>query len=409
MEIREFFWKAANAEGQIIQGRWQGTGLPEIRQRLFLEGYYPILIRSSRRITGVFSEILFFRRRHNFLKYWAKLSKRLGMLLEAGVPIISALELMDIQEQAKAANGHQTDWDEVKGLLEAGLDLSEALNSVIPPPSPALRALIRAGEQAGKLPMIFSQLASDLENEYQFRRKVRGILAYPSFLFLLSLGVIGALSIFVLPVYEQVFSSFDSSLPIATQVIFTIARWVPIVLSLLLLSIIAGLLILRLKYLKAWKDKLYEYLERVPGLSSMYKQSDQVQFFRILGMLIEAGIPLVEALNLTQDTVYLPSMKRKIQDLAFATREGRHLSIVLRADSFFAPDVSVLWAIGEESGELSSILQHLAQMMRQELEEKMERLNQVLGPVLVIGIAAIIGAVALGVMMPIFEIGTKIQ
>lgn len=409
MEIHEFFWKAANAEGQIIQGTWQGTGLPEIRQRLFLEGYYPILIRSPHKITGLFSGILFAQRRHNFLKYWSKLSRRLGMLLEAGVPIISALELMDIQEQAKAANGQQTDWDEVKGHLEAGLDLSEALNSVFPPPSPALRALIRAGEQAGKLPMIFSQLASDLEKEYQFRRKVQGILAYPSFLFLLSIGVICALSIFVLPVYEQVFSNFDSSLPIATQVIFAMARWVPTVLSFLVLGILVGPLILRLKYSKAWKNKLYEYIERVPLLNEIYKQSDQVQFFQILGMLLEAGLPLVEALNLAQDTVYLPSMKRKIQDLTYATREGRHLSIVLRADSFFAPDVSVLWAIGEESGELSTILQHLAQMMRQELEEKMERLNQVLGPVLVIGIAAIIGAVALGVMMPIFEIGTKVQ
>lgn len=409
MEIREFFWKAANAEGQIIRGTWQGTGLPEIRQRLFLQGYYPILIRSSHRIKGGFSRVLLVRRRHNFLKYWAKLSRRLGMLLEAGVPIISALELMDRQERPKATNGQQTDWDEVKGHLEAGLDLSEALNSVIPPPSPALRALIRAGEQAGKLPMIFSQLASDLETEYQFRRKVQGVLAYPSFLFLLSLGVIFALSIFVLPVYEQVFSNFDNSLPIATQVIFTIARGVPTAFSLLALGIIAGSLGLRLKYSKAWKDKLYEYLERVPLLNVIYKQSDQVQFFRILGILLDAGLPLVEALNLAQDTVYLPSMKRKIQDLTYATREGRHLSAVLRADSFFPSDVSVLWAIGEESGELSTILQHLAQMMRQELEEKMERLNQVLGPVLVIGIAAIIGAVALGVMMPIFEIGTKIQ
>lgn len=390
MEIREFFWKAANAEGQIVRGIWQGTGLPEIRRRLFQEGYYPILIRSSRTIADLFSVFPFVQRQPNFLQYWAKLSQRLGMLLEAGVPIISALELMGIQEQVKV-KGHQTNWDEVKGYLEAGSDLSEALNSVVPPPSPALKALIRAGEQAGRLPMILSQLARDLETEYQFRRKIRGILAYPSFLFLLSLAVIYALSIFVLPVYEQVFSNLDSSLPVMTQVIFTVARWVPPVFSLLALSIAGSLLILRLKYLKAWKNKLYEYLERIPGINSIYKQSDQVQFFRILGMLLEAGLSLVEALKLSQDTVHLPSMKRKIQELTYATREGRHLSLVLRADSFFSPDVSVLWAIGEESGELSMILQHLAEMIRQELEEKIERLNQILGPILVIGIAAIVG------------------
>lgn len=407
MELREFFWKAANAEGQIVQGTWQGTGLPEIRRRLFQEGYYPILIRSSRTIADLISGLPFVQRRPNFLQYWAKLSQRLGMLLEAGVPIISALELMSMQEQAKAKG--YTNWDEVKGHLEAGSDLSEALNTVIPPPSPAIKALIRAGEQAGKLPMILSQLASDLETEYRFRRKIRGILAYPSFLFLLAIAVVYVLSIFVLPVYEQVFSNFDSSLPVVTQVIFAIARWVPPVLSLLVLCIAVSLLILRLKYLKAWKDKLYEYLERIPGLNSLYRQSDQVQFFRILGMLLEAGLPLIEALNLSQDTVHLRSMKRKIQELTYAAHEGRYLSIILRADSFFSPDVSVLWAIGEESGELSTILQHLAQMIRQELEEKIERFNQILGPAFVIGIAAMVGAVAIGVMMPVFEIGTKIQ
>lgn len=95
------------------------------------------------------------------------------MLLEAGVPIISALELMDRQERPKATNGQQTDWDEVKGHLEAGLDLSEALNSVIPPPSPALRALIRAGEQAGKLPMIFLNLQVILRQSTSFGEKFK--------------------------------------------------------------------------------------------------------------------------------------------------------------------------------------------------------------------------------------------
>lgn len=409
MKVREYFWKAADAEGRIIQGTWQGTGLAEIRRRLYLEGYYPLLIRSSKGLREIFSALQAFQLHRNSLQFWTNLSQRLGMLLEAGIPLISALDLMDVQERRKARVGAQTNWAEVKGYIEAGLELSEALNYVNPPPTPAIRALIRAGEQAGKLPAILTQLALDLEEEYQFRRKIQGAMAYPSFLFLLALGVIFALSIFVLPVYEQVFSNLDSSLPLMTQVTFTVARWIPFSLGLLFVSILGGISLLRLKYAQEWKGKGFEFLGRIPLWGSLYKQSDQIQLFRILATLMEAGIPLADALNLAQETVRLPSMKEKIRELTYATREGRRLSMIFRADSFFLPDVALLWSIGEESGQLSTILHRLAKMLRQDLEEKMERLTSILGPILVIGIAAIIGAIAIGVMMPVFEVGTKIQ
>ncbi|AHF07419.1 type II secretion system F family protein [Desulfitobacterium metallireducens] len=409
MKVREYFWKAADAEGRIIQGTWQGTGLAEIRRRLYHEGYYPILIRSSQGLSEILSALQAFDLRQNSLRFWTDLSQRLGMLLEAGIPITSALDLMSIQGRRKARIGRQTNWAEVKANIEAGLELSEALNDVNPPPTPVIRALIRAGEQAGKLPGILTQLASDLEEEYKFQRKIKGALAYPSFLFILALGVVFALSLFVLPVYEQVLSNLDSTLPLMTQVIFTVARWIPLSLSLLFISILGGLCFLRLKYAKEWRGKGLKFLERIPLWGSLYRQSDQVQFFRILGTLMEAGIPLADALSLAQETVRLPVMKEKIRELTRATREGRRLSMIFQSDSFFPPDVDLLWAIGEESGQLSTILHHLAKILRQDLEEKMERLTSILGPILVIGIAAIIGAIAIGVMMPVFEVGTKIQ
>lgn len=409
MKVQEYFWKAADAEGRILQGTWQGTGLVEIRRRLFLEGYYPIQIRTSKGLKEIFFALQAFELRQNSLQFWMKVSQRLGMLLDAGVPILSALDLMSVQERRRVKISSLTNWAEVKGYIEGGMELSEALNYIYPPPTPSIQALIRAGEQAGELPSILNQLARDLEEEYRFRRKIHGVLAYPCFLLLLALGVILALSVFVLPVYEQVFSNLDSSLPLMTQVIFAVARGIPLTLSFILALILGGLLIIRLKYATDWKSRIIELLARIPVLGSLYRESDQVQFFRILGTLMDAGIPLIDALSLSQETVRLPSMKMKIRELIFSIREGKRLSIIFRSDSFFPSDVAQLWAIGEESGRLSTILYHMAKMLRQDSEEKMERFTSRLGPVLVMGIAAIIGAIAIGVMMPIFEVGTKIQ
>lgn len=409
MKVRKYSWKAADPEGRIVQGTWQGTGFTEIRRRLFLDGYYPIQIRPSKGLKEIFATLHTLEWRRDSLQFWINVSQRLSMLLEAGVPILSALDLMSVQEQKKAKPSPQANWTDVKGYIEAGMELSEAINYVYPPPTPTIRAMIRAGEQAGKLPSILNQLARDLEEEYQFRRKIQGALAYPCFLLLLALGVIFTLSVSVLPVYEQVFSNLDSSLPFMTQVIFTVARWIPLSLSVMFAFILGGILLIRLKYAKAWKAKGIELLARIPVWGSLYRESDQVQFFRILSTLLEAGIPLIDALSLSQETVRLPSMKTKINELIYSIREGRRLSIIFRSDSFFPPDVALLWAIGEESGQLSTILHHIAKMLRQDLEEKIERFTSSLGPILVIGIAAIIGAIAIGVMMPVFEVGTKIQ
>lgn len=408
MGNRSFSWKALDQDGRILQGTWEVNRAADVRAQLFSQGYYPLKILRERRILyALVSSLDYLNKKSDQLRIWAGITKRLSILLQSGISLLQAIEILGVQENRSRFN-LQT-WDLVKEQLEAGAEFSEALDSLIPPPSPYIRAMIQAGEQGGKLPDVLEQMSVELEEKFIFRRKLLGAYAYPVFLLLLTFGVIYALSVFVLPVYERIFSNLETELPLLTQVIFEITQFIPYIALILLLISIGVPSILRLRYPDVWREKLSEGFSRIPLFGRIYRLNDCVQFAQMLGILLGAGIPLIDALNLTSGTVRTYPMKEMIKQLEVAAREGRRLAPTLRQNQSFPRDASQMLEVGEESGQLGVMLLHMGRMFRMDLEEQMENLPQIIGPLLIVILSAIIGLVAVGVLLPIFDVGTHLQ
>lgn len=403
-----FAWKALDQEGRIIHGTWEVNRASDVRTQLFAQGYYPLRILPERRILHAFLYSLdYMNKKSNQQRIWAGITQRLSLLLQSGIPLLQALEILRTQEKRLKLN--QLTWYLVIEQLEEGSEFSEALDSLVPPPTSYIRAMIRAGEQAGRLPEVLEQMSKELEEEFIFKRKLLGAYAYPLFLLVLTFAVIYALSIFVLPVYEQIFSNLETELPLMTQVIFEITRYIPFMALLIPLSLLGGFLILRLRFPDTWREKLNEGLNRIPFFGKIYRLSDCVQFAHVLGALLGAGIPLIEALNLTGGTVRSYTMKKMMKQLEAAALEGRRLAPSLRLNQYFPRDASQMLEVGEESGQLSVMLLHMARMFRLDLADQMENLPRILGPLLIVILSAIIGLVAVGVLLPIFDVGTHLQ
>ncbi len=408
MASRSFSWKALNQEGRVIHGTWEVNRAAEVRTQLFSQGYYPIRILPERRILhALFYSLDYMNKKSNQHRIWAGITQRLSLLLQSGIPLLQALEILGTQEKRSRLN--QLTWDLVIEQLEAGSEFSEALDSLVPPPTSYIRAMIRAGEQAGRLPEVLDQMSKELEEEFIFRRKLLGAYAYPLFLSFLTLGVIYALSVFVLPVYEQIFSNLETELPLMTQVIFKITQFIPYIALLLLLFLSGGFLILRFRFPDTWREKLSEVFGRIPLFGKIYRLNDCVQFAHVLGALLGAGIPLIDALNLTSGTLRSYTMKKMIKQLEAAALEGRRLSPTLRLNRSFPRDASQMLEVGEESGQLSVMLQHMGRMFRMDIEDQMESLPRILGPFLIVILSTIVGLVAVGVLLPIFDVGTHLQ
>lgn len=408
MRSRCFSWKALDQEGNVLEGTWEVNQGTEVRNRLFAKGYYPLtIVPHQRRFQNLISYLDVQNKKSDQHRIWADITRRLSLLLEAGIPLLLAINILE--KQSKGLRSTRLAWGQVKEELEAGAEFSEALIFVVPPPTPYISAMVQAGERAGKLPEVLEDLSRELMDEHNYRRKLKGALAYPAFLLVLTFGILYGLSLLVLPVYEQIFLSMGAELSFLTRVIFQVSHGLPYLVFFIVLAVIMTILVLRIREPDYWREKLRDTLSRVPFLGKVYRLNDYLQFSRVLGTLIEAGIPLLEALSLTRGTVLTFSMKNMVRELEEAARAGRGLTSILTSTEDFPKDAAQILEVGEESGQLDVMLYHLSKMFRMELEEQMHKVPQVIGPLLVMILAGIIGLVAVGVLLPIFDMGANLQ
>jgi len=401
MSGKRFIWKAVDPNGRIQHGAWSGDGISEVQTRLRKEGYFPVWVRSTLDLKN-----LLFLTRTNFK--WSSFARRLATLLEAGIPLLQALEMMTFHE--KKLTPEQEQWNRVKERVETGTDLSEALALLTPSPNSFVLSMIKAGEYTGTVGKVLSEVADELDQEQVYQQKIKAALGYPMLLFAVVILVIYVLSVWVLPMYEKLFLSVGAAeLPFLTKVIFAGSQKLPRVLWTVLGLVGGGLLILRFTSPDRWKIRLENLLGRVPLVGKVFHLRDLVQFSRMLGRLLAAGIPLLEALRLTAGTLRSPEMLELTNQLVLSVRQGKQMAPLLRASGIFPKEGAEMIGVAEETGQLDRMLHHVTQMFRRELEDQLDRLTRMIEPALILILAGLIGLVAGGVMLPIFDLSSQLQ
>jgi type IV pilus assembly protein PilC len=400
MSRQRYVWKAVDEQGIIQRGVWEGDQISEVQTRLRNEGYFPVAIRTSRTWQS-----LFLPSRSNFQESY--FARRLSILLEAGIPLLQALEIMTVQEEKSTFRLEQ--WQSIKKRVAEGSDLSEAMSLLNPAPNSFVLSMVKAGEYTGTLGKTLSEVADESDQEYIYQQKLRAALAYPMLLLLAVVIVLCVLSVWVLPMYEKLFMGIGAELPLLTRVIFACGRQLPMALWSGLGLITSSLLVLRLTGPELWKMRLERLLERLPLVGKVYLLRDLVQFSRILERLLAAGIPLLEALRLMAGTLRSPEILELTNQLVLGVRQGKRMAPLLRSSKVFPKEGAEMIAVAEEAGQLDRMLHYITQMFRRELEDQLDRLTRMLEPALILILAGLIGLVAGGVMLPIFDISSHLE
>ena len=401
MSRQSFAWKAVDSDGLIKHGTWVGDEISEVQTRLRNEGYFPVSVRLRK------NWLSFLLPSHTNVQ-WSHFARHLGTLLEAGIPLLQALELMTLQRE-KLKHG-QEQVKRVKERVESGSDLSEALYTLNPSPNAFVLSMIKAGEYTGTLGKVLSEVADELDQENIYIKKLKTALAYPLLLFFAVVVVLYVLSVWVLPMYEKLFMSMGTlELPFSTRVIFAAGRQLPVVLWIGFSLLIGCLFLLRLSSPDLWKTRLERLLGRLPLLGKVYRLRDLVQFSRILERLLAAGIPLLEALRLTASTLRSPEMLELTNQLVLSVRQGKRMAPLLRASRVFPKEGAEMIAVAEESGQLDRMLNYVTQMFRRELEDQLNQITRMIEPALILALAGLIGLVAGGVMIPIFDLSSHVE
>ncbi len=305
-------------------------------------------------------------------------------------------------EKASSGHGLKEALGVIQEKIRQGSSTSEALEKSGRFPA-YFHQTLYAGEISGQIPMVLRELAKYTEKEQALKRSMREALIYPCFILLSGFATLAVLLCFVLPKLRSVYDDFGADLPWVTRIILGLSDFF------LPLSVLTGIGLCFLARLYARKkDILLKFFYGVPVIGEVLKGFYRVQFSRLLWLLLESGVPVLEALSVMEKTVTDTRLKIDIKDLKNRLAAGARFSESLQIASWMDPVSLMLVASGEESGRLPEALRQIARDTESGMESFMQAAMKILEPVLILLIGVSVGFVVIATVLPIFDISALV-
>ncbi|MEK7654450.1 MAG: type II secretion system F family protein [Patescibacteria group bacterium] len=266
--------------------------------------------------------------------------------------------------------------------------------------------IVRVGESAGILPENLNYLAEELKKKRELKRKVVGALVYPAVVVVATFGIVGLLTVFIFPKILPVFSSLKVKLPLSTRILIWLSNALTNYGGYIALGAVALIILLFiLTRIKKIKYLAHRFVLALPIFGTMAKAINLSNFCRTLGLTLKSGVQVVEAINITSESLSNLVYKKKLMELSEEIRRGEALSpYFTKHRHLFPPILSQMVAVGESSGNLSDTLLYLAEFYEGEVTDATTNLSNVLEPILMVTMGIVVGFVAISIITPIYEI-----
>ena len=400
-EMQTFVWVGIDKRGVKLKGEQVSKSASMVKadlrkrsinpQKVVAKGK-PLFGKTGKKITG---------------RDIATFSRQLATMMAAGVPMVQGFEIVAGGQSNPRMKDLLTN---VKGDIEGGSSLHEALGKYPVQFDELFTNLVRAGESAGVLDTVLDTIATYKENIEAIKGKIKKAMFYPAAVLSVAVIVSCILLIFVIPEFETVFKNFGASLPAFTQMLVNMSRFMVSYWWLLLLIIggtVFGLLMLH-KRSKRFQHFMGRAVLKIPVVGQILRQSAIARFSRTLGVTFKAGVPLVEALdsvaNATGSVVYNDAVKRIREDVSI----GHQLQLAMRQTNLFPNMVVQMVSIGEEAGALDKMLFKIAEFYEEEVNNAVDSLSSLLEPFIMIVIGVLVGGMVIGMYLPIFKLGSVV-
>lgn len=402
-----FAYTAASASGEKTKGFIEADDIKLARTKLRAQGLLPLTINevgqpSAKTSTGEKPTLTKMRTAH-----WVMATRQLATLLQAKLNIEESLSALVEQTDSVPA---QKIFAALRSEVRAGHSLSSAIlqwSHLFPE---MYRATIRAGEESGQLPRVMESLADYYERRQELNQKILAAFAYPAIVCTVAILVIILLFIFVMPQIVQVFESSKQALPLLTRMMLAVSSF----LRGFGIYLIVGLILSfwgfrRMLALPSFRKRWDQYLLRLPMLSPVLLAGEAVRMSSTLAILVGSGVPLLTALQVAEDNLIRLPLKQAMALIRNEVREGRSFSKALETCQCFPPVITYLVRSGEATGDLSAMLERASLHQQKDLESRLNMLTTILGPLLIVVMGGIVGAIVLSVLLPIAEINQVIR
>ncbi len=404
--MAQYYYEALSKEGKKINGIIDTSSVSSVREQLVHQGNFPTSIKLvAEGMPQAFSIKQLFERRVRS-KDKILFTKQLSVLLKSGVPLLQALELLIEQFDGRMKSILVS----LKDGVKEGQSLAQGMSRYPKVFDNIYVQLVRAGEASGKLEVILDRLTIFLERREAINKKVKSALRYPLIQFVVVLLVVVFLLTSVVPSMAETFEEQGASLPGTTLFLLNLSRFVKSYYIFIFIFLFVVYLAIRYWASTSGGALTMDKIKlRLPVIKYFSKTNAIVQFSRTLGMLVESGVNLREALDIVVNIVQNRLLTQSLKDARDKIIKEGKIAPYLKQTGLFPPMAIYLINTGEQSGQLGFMLQTVAQNYENDLTEASENLTAVIQPIMLIFMAIVVGFIVVAIMQPIMMQGQLVM
>ncbi len=403
-------YEAMDAQGQEIRDEVDAENQEEAVQKIRQMNYFPTNLREKggrrrqKQAPGAAPK----KKGKTFtiggvsMKNLTLFTRQLSTLQDAGLPILRSLRILHSQQRPGVLKNTLSD---VIDDVEAGSTLSEAMAKHRRCFNRLYVNIVRAGEAGGVLDRILLRLAEFQEKSLTLRRRVIGAMIYPAVVLTVATVIVIAIMYFIIPRFEKIFQDFNTTLPAPTQLLIDFSHHVRNYWFVLPIGVALVWLGLRLTRLTVGGRFALDWLKlNVPIVGKIVNRSTVSRFTRTLGTLVASGVPILEALQITRDTVDNEVISRALTAVHDSIREGESIAAPLKQSHVVDAIVVNMVDVGEETGDLDKMLTKVADNYDDEVDTLVGGLVSALEPLMVVVLGVIVGSIVVALFLPLVEI-----
>jgi type IV pilus assembly protein PilC len=289
--------------------------------------------------------------------------------------------------------------------MEAGLSFHEVIARHPRVFSELWVNLVESGEASGNLAVILNRLASYLERNTGFRKKLISALIYPAILMCAGLGALLFLTVKIIPTFAELFKSFNLTLPFITRILMTVSNFIRSYILMIILAIVVFVLLLKRFIATKQGRRSYEkFLFGLPLFGEFFRVLVIERFTSEMATLVESGVPILYSLEITEHSVDNLTLGAIISQIKEDVRAGKPLNVPMEKGGFFDPMAVQMVAIGEEIGELSNMFKRLNAFYQEYIDTFMTRFTTLFEPIMLVFMGVVVAIMVVGIFLPIFQI-----
>lgn len=395
-------WQAVNRQGHVIEGELEASSVDEARIQLMSKGFSRIELKKV--------PVSVLNRLKDRIKPAdiAFMSRQLSTMLFAGVPILQSLRMIGESHQKRSMRRLLST---IATDVESGMPISQSLRKYPLIFDDLYCDLVSTGEQTGRLDLVMDRIATHREKMEALKSKIKKALFYPAMVMLVAIGVSLLMLLFVIPQFEEIYTSFGSELPAFTNMVLGLSQ----LLREKGLYVFAGIMALVFAYRHTYRKsekvryKQDQLMLRLPVIGELLHKASVARFARTLSVTFSAGVPLLNGLFSASGASGNLVYRKAILAVRKEAEQGLPIHQAMLKQHLFPAITTQMVMIGEESGSLDGMLDKVAMIYEQEVDDMVDGLSSLLEPFIMVIIGGIVGTLVVAMYLPIFNMGNIIH